>query len=571
MLVSIPDFATVLDAGQLQKGRQYFESGAVGYATEVRPGQWKAEVSGTDEYYVTIKLEGDTVIRTRCDCPHDDPFCKHVVAVLFSIQQQKGALPAETSKKAAAPERKKAAAKPASFEAVLERISEKELKAFLKTYAARNKEFRNLFLLRFELAGKAASRESFAVLIRETPALYTRRGFIEWEHTKKALQPVLDLLDEAEDQLNKEAFRVAFDVACAVVLEVPPLLDHMDDSDGIAGDCVHRAFELLEQLAESTAVPYTLKDELFSFAQAGFGNAIYSNYHFDAALLQLLVTTAHEKDKQQRVFALIDKKLSKTTTDHARKWLLDAKLGLLQRNGCETEMQAVLQEHITIPEYRERLLQQHLDHKDYEAARKLAQEGIQLETVKQSWQRHKQSWEAWLLKIVLLQKDVPAIRQLCKSLYFGGSFDHRFYELCRKTYSKEEWQPAREAWIKQFPGKHLTPSQQVALAQIYIAEQQHERLLQLLLQYPTYEFATFCKPYLQDRYAPELLDVYRQALIAFAAESNSRSQYIELRKRLKMVQQTAAGKAVVNDLVTQFLRQYKQRRAMKEELEKLNR
>lgn len=570
MLVSISNFFTVLDARQLQKGKQYFEQDAVGYATQVKPGEWKAEVSGTDDYYITIKLDGDSVITTRCDCPHDDPFCKHVVAVLFFIQQQKGVSASKEAKAAPGSTRKKAAGKPASFETVLEKANEKELKEFLKTYAARNKEFRNLFLLRFELAGKEAGRQTFETLIRKTAALYMRGGFIDWDNNKKALQPALNILDEAEHNFEKEVFRVTFDAACAVVLEVPPLLQYMDDSDGLAGDCVERAFDVLHQLAESAAVPYVLKDEIFLFAQKEFSKPIYTDFGFDKVLLQLMIATAYEKDKQKLIFGIIDKRLQKTSTDYELRWLLDAKIELLQKCGRNTDVQAVLQDHITIAEYRERLIQHHIDNKNFDEAKKLAAEGVQGETFKQSWHRDKERWEAWLLKIALLQEDAPEIRKLGKSIYFGRSFDHRYYELCRKTFGEKEWQEECKSWIQWFLNKgQLSSLQLFALAQIYITERLYDRMLVLLQHNPDYEFAEFCKPYLQKRYELELLEIYRKSLIAFAANSNSRGQYIELRKRLKAIQQSSAGKDVANALIPFFLTQYKQRRAMKEELEKL--
>src|SRR5690625_4150461 len=53
---------------------------------------WIAQVSGTYDYYVDIKLanihKGN--IQTYCDCPAFDTYgeCKHIVAVLLAVQQE---------------------------------------------------------------------------------------------------------------------------------------------------------------------------------------------------------------------------------------------------------------------------------------------------------------------------------------------------------------------------------------------------------------------------------------------------------------------------------------------------
>lgn len=570
MSLSIHNFFTLLDAQQLKKGKQYFEDGAVTYATEVKPDKWKAEVAGTDTYYVTITLYKDAIATTDCDCPHDDSFCKHVVAVLFSIQQQKGLTSSEIAEEETASKKKKDTNKTIPFEKVLEQTGEKELKSFVKNFAARNKEFRNLFLLHFQLTGTENNLEKFRTLIRQTAALYTRQGIIEWDNTKKALQPAVDILEEAGNHFGKEDFRITFDACCAIILEVPPLFDYMDDSKGVAGDCMYGAFNFLAQLTESTVVPYALKDETFSFAQDEFGKSIYINSGFDRLLLQLLVAAAHEADKQQKVFTIIDKELAKGGNDYHRKWLLDTKIALLQKTGREREAAALVQSNVSIPEYRQQLIQQYIEDKDWYRAKMLAEEGIQTETSKQGWHRNTERWEEWLLKIAVLQNDVPAIRKLCKSLYFGRNFHHAYYELYRKTFMEEEWKTERENWIQWFANKdRITPQQTFALAQIYAAEHFYDRLLHLLQKAPDYGFAEFCKPYLEEQYGQELLEIYRQSLIQFAASSSNRNEYIELRKRLKNVQSIAGGKEVVKELVKSFLTQYKQRRAMKEELEKL--
>ena len=73
----------------LQRGREYFQQGAVSRLTQTADG-WMAEVEGQEQYHVRI-TGVDQPQEWYCDCPHDHgPVCKHVVAVLYAIRASKG-------------------------------------------------------------------------------------------------------------------------------------------------------------------------------------------------------------------------------------------------------------------------------------------------------------------------------------------------------------------------------------------------------------------------------------------------------------------------------------------------
>ncbi|HVK97160.1 MAG TPA: SWIM zinc finger family protein [Flavisolibacter sp.] len=571
MFSTIYNFSSLLPASQVKKGKDYFERGAVEQAYETKPGEWQAQVSGTDVYHVKIKLNEDSITATNCDCPHDDLFCKHVIAVLFFIQQEKNIrLPEESGSSLSHPAKKKATPKTASFETVLEKTTVKDLKEFVKTFAARNKEFRNLFMLRFELAAKENSLEKFRSLIKRTAATYKRHGFIDYASSIKAIQPAMDILDEAEINLDKGNYRIVFDACCAILLEVPALLLHMDDSNGLAGDCIYRSFDYLQQLSASQDAPYPLKDEVFDFALKYYGDKSFSDFGFEDQFLDVLISAAYDQNKQQKVFSLIEQQLKTAKDDYSIKRLLDGKMNLLAETGRANEAAEILNQHRYIQQYREALIQQKIAAKEYDAAQLLAEEGVQEEKRKDKWQQSMR-WQAWHLQIAVLQKNIADIRRYSKELYFFRSnckIEH--YKIYRSTFSEEEWQQEYPKWIQWFMDKgRITPQEMYALADIYITEKLYEQLVRLLEINPDYTFAEYCRPHLLQNYLPELLNAYRQSLISFANNTVGRKHYVTLRKMLKDVQKINGGKELVAELVKFFIQQFKQRPAMKEELEKL--
>jgi len=78
---------------ELKKGHDYFRTGHVNRLKETAPGEWEARVRGRETYEVAIVLEGNEIADVDCDCILETPYCKHVLAVLYALQERLG-LPA---------------------------------------------------------------------------------------------------------------------------------------------------------------------------------------------------------------------------------------------------------------------------------------------------------------------------------------------------------------------------------------------------------------------------------------------------------------------------------------------
>lgn len=68
------------------RGEDYYDSDAVLDIEEESPGEWIATVCGTENYEVTVSMEGNEIIAWECDCPYDGNICKHVVATFLAIR-----------------------------------------------------------------------------------------------------------------------------------------------------------------------------------------------------------------------------------------------------------------------------------------------------------------------------------------------------------------------------------------------------------------------------------------------------------------------------------------------------
>jgi uncharacterized Zn finger protein len=84
--MNLKNFQNQISPTILQRGKAYFDDGAVGMPEEEEDGLWSAEVEGSEVYLVEVELTGHHEIESYyCDCPHDADICKHIVAVFYAL------------------------------------------------------------------------------------------------------------------------------------------------------------------------------------------------------------------------------------------------------------------------------------------------------------------------------------------------------------------------------------------------------------------------------------------------------------------------------------------------------
>ena len=85
--MTLNDFEKFFEEKILQRARSY--SDAVLSLEEVRSGEWEAEVEGSENYIVTVWLDGVKIIDSECDCPYDfGQYCKHQGAVFYALRDR---------------------------------------------------------------------------------------------------------------------------------------------------------------------------------------------------------------------------------------------------------------------------------------------------------------------------------------------------------------------------------------------------------------------------------------------------------------------------------------------------
>lgn len=80
-------YAKLFSATILERGAAYYEAGRVKQPSMIAENLWHAEVRGTEDYQVDIRLRNGNVASAACTCPYAQHamYCKHVAAVLIDM------------------------------------------------------------------------------------------------------------------------------------------------------------------------------------------------------------------------------------------------------------------------------------------------------------------------------------------------------------------------------------------------------------------------------------------------------------------------------------------------------
>lgn len=98
MIIPLDQFEILIDSKILKRGADYYEDGAVIEFEEISTGEYEAIVLGNEEYRVQFRVSENTIVEHYCDCPYDlGPVCKHLVAAIFYLEQDRLIINHQTS------------------------------------------------------------------------------------------------------------------------------------------------------------------------------------------------------------------------------------------------------------------------------------------------------------------------------------------------------------------------------------------------------------------------------------------------------------------------------------------
>ncbi|MDR2764775.1 MAG: SWIM zinc finger family protein [Tannerella sp.] len=580
-MFSIDNFDKEISAVIVRRGEEYFESGAVS-ALEETGNVWSAEVLGTDDYRVEVRLDDKgTATDWSCDCPYDGSVCKHVVAVCFAIRKEKGRGGVRSSAKKTKND----------FAALLDKITRDEYKDFILRYAAADKDFKTRFELSFSEKSNVDAGKKYGELIRKIMRRHSDGGFLDYRASIKVSREIGQLIREGQEMIAGRNFLGAVSLAEACLKEVSEVIGECDDSSGELGGTMVDAIALLDTCARSEDVAIGLKERIYTFLETELQRDTYFDYgdfgdDMFAVFRHLAIQLSHTDEFVQ----FINKKVTKYQTvgsyssEYRREFFLKQLIDFYRETGRKEMTEKLELKHLDIVEIRQQKVRQAIDNHDFQTARQLINDGIRI-AENRNHPGTTAGWQKELLRIAVLENDTDTIRQWSRYFAFDRGFSAEYYRQWKQTYSATEWPAILEKLIadkiaavdQKFTDRkttfygHSRKEYHSELAPVYIEEQMWDRLLLLVQSECSLNVLSRYHSYLAKRYPAEMLEMYLPALTKLGENVSNRNEYADLADRMqKVMSDIPEGKNRIQELARALMAKNPRRPAMIDELKRIS-
>jgi len=560
--MKLNDFERNTRSSILDRGYDYFYNDCVDNLEKVAPGLWMAQVYGTITYDVQVTTNKTRIKGWECSCPYDHgPICKHVVAVFYAIKEIMEADKKTTSSK------KKTISKN-RVQDIFGKASKEELQEFIIAQFKRDGGIKNAFVAHFAEYLDEDEQQKYRTIVRNIyKSAQDRHGFIDYHSASLLTNPLFELAEKANTLLAGKNLRESLAICKAIIEEIPIYLNNMDDSDGSAGDVFYYAFDTMNEIVQH--VPPPLKDELFAYCIAEFTKEKYHGFGLEHSFLGLLPELVSTEDQERQFFELIDRQIeikkTNSYSDYGVVSLIKAKMEYHLKAEREEEAFALIEAHKEYSEFREILINNAITIEDFETAKALCNEGIELANKK----RHPgivTKWEKKRLEIAKIEENTSEVRKWAEKLFFENYYNMNYYNELKATYSNQDWSDKCEELINKIKGENSLGgySNFSALAEIFAEEKYLGRLLKLLqINGLSHSIVDNYAPLLKNNYPTEVLALYEKGIERVATQTG-RSVYNEIASYLKKMKQIDGGNETVKAIIKRFRHQYNNRPAMME-------
>lgn len=558
MRIPLNEFEQLIDETILKRGLAYFKGGAITDFSEISNGEYEAIVSGTEDYTVQLEVENNAIIEHNCDCPYDmGAVCKHVVAVIFHLQQDE--LELNESSPNSPEKKKKTKSVNQQVKELLKAISHNELIEFVEENCKKDKKFRNYFLASFGHLNQNQSKEFYQKQIHsilQTAA--GRDGWIGWSDMKYVVKATEPFLENAEKYLQKKNFENVFFISTALLEEITKAFQFGDDSNGDLGYFVESAMELLSKLSKEE-ISSALKQETFEYCISAFKQKLFEGWDWHLGILHIagdLIDNENEAD-------IILNCLESVNGEYEREYAQSYKLELLRQYKNQKDVEEFINKNISNSKIRKQEIEIAFENQNFERAIALAKDGITCD--EQSKPGLAKDWYDWLLKIALVQNDKPKIIEYARFRLienFGATQD--YYQILKNNIEPEKWHPFLEEIIKEVTPKNRWTYTEL-IRKVYIKEEWWDRLFLMLKQNLSLENIQENEQYLAKDYSAELIELYSERLTNYVEKYVGRNNYQTACRYLRRMKKLG-GNDKVNELIELFRKQYPQRKALMDEL-----
>lgn len=565
MTLTLKNFKQVIAPAILERGRRYAQGRNIIDLELVDEGEWLAQVMGSEAYPYEVSIVQDVhgELTCTCTCPYDmGPYCKHIAAVLYQIE--------ETFPEHSAGKKRRAPSKPRQsredkLRAALDSAPREALIDALLNAAGQDRQLANQLLLRF---GNPETKPTYERMVKDAlRSGYVEHGFIDYRGAMRAASQVGTLLDHAESLLEKGDTGQSIDVFKAVLENVTDVLQEADDSNGSLGGCVARAIEGLA-MAVQRGDPVVNRSLFTYYLEAGLGER-FRNWDWRWELLESAAEMVESVEQRDTLFKALDhlmlQQMEKSDrmdflSRYRQEQIAAIKLHVIERFDGPAQAEAFIRAHAHLHPFRQDLILTCIRRGEFAEARELIKGGIAASQA-QGAPGITSQYERLMLEVAQQDGDTASVIRIARDLLLKYRAEED-YAILKSAVPPEDWPVFVETLIEDAAGqrdRHLVA---------WLCAQQGfwPRVLALAKDDPS--LLSRYQAELEQHFPDDVADIYSQTVHTMLIHAGGRSTYqsaCTLLRRMKSL-----GKEEQVAAIVQALRaRYANRRALLDELSRI--
>jgi hypothetical protein len=561
LFMTIHNFTGYLSKHELKKGEDYYKGKKVTKLKENEDEEWTAVVNGREPYEVEISMDDDDIIDVSCECiAHtEDEYCKHVIAVLFAIQEKEGIL-----KKATANE----------LETIVNEMSPETLRMIVLEYAWKDQSFKNTLITMQE------EKDNEDKNINRYSALMTQVSQIA--EGAKAVKPIqlthtcIELQKKAEKAFEEKKFVTSTEIALALVKTVPAIASQTKNiHPSIVQEVVAEAFELLiNTVNNSQEIDDDAEALIWKHASQHVKDTSYPLSEYETHWIDLLAwTSLGDPAQEKQVLDLINELIAIASTQKNKKDIErlkeleefitevvdeseedndeDKDEDEEQEDGEAEILESLSNENPDLKNSIETAVKS----KNYKAAKQLAEQAMQQAKEKNDLKSY-EAIKFTLMSALQRSSDVLGLRELARRFYEENR-DARYYAMWKDTYILTEWKKISDELIEKLERNIFAyaagKGDPKELADVYVKEYGYDKsLLNLLKKAPRLPFLNDYVEGFDKSFATQLLQLYKDVLLKYANNSKAAKDHVDFLLGIEKMQDLKGGKAAVQELATEI-------------------
>lgn len=556
----LDDFENEISPVIFQRGEDYYEDGLVEELDETAPGIWCAVVAGTMDYETEVCVKDGEIVSWDCDCPYDGYICKHVVAVLLKLRNERSAFSeyeeVESNVESVVPEERTVGPfdGAADLSDKVSLLTDKQLRDFVGRYAQKDATFREELLGAVVKKQLSGNPDTYRLEVRKYICCANIYGILK------------------KGQLLLEAGRM--DAAAAIALQtLESFADEYEyydytDSNSVDPDVCDEAGALIHKIIDDGRTGDGLKRFIAEELDRMSKKEVYTDY--DMFDMDALVADVSERVlSKEDVLKMIDAHLSTESEYRLADWVR-RRVTLLTGLGRVKDAEDTVRHYLYLPEIRKDEVDRCVASGEYRKAYAMLDKGIALAQK----MRHRGTEDKWLemkREIYERQGDAGGVMDTTLKLFIN-SLKMEEYRRLKKLVSADEWPEYLDRLIDHTKLCDYSSYAHCSQAEIFKEEKEYDRLLNLIANLrPDSRLEALMRysEVLKDMYSKQLLEMFVPLIKDYAEKNVNVKAYPYVVQVLRQMRRLNGGAEAVSGLVALFRQKYIRRSRMMRELDKL--